>query len=102
MDIEKYSRFASLFEVYKELLTEKQRDIVEKYLNYDLSLSELSKDYGISRAAASDTVSKVLQKIENYENKLGILKNKAKITKIKNETKDIELKEKLEDYLNGI
>lgn len=58
---------------YGELLTEKQRDICELYFQEDLSLSEISENYDISRAAVLDTIKRSKKILEDYENKLHLI-----------------------------
>ena len=42
-----------LLDLYGELLTEKQRDVLELYYNDDLSLAEIAQQYEISRQGSS-------------------------------------------------
>ena len=44
MNIEKMVEIGLLFEQYKELLTEKQREMVSLYYEEDYSLGEISKN----------------------------------------------------------
>ena len=48
VDLEKTSRIVDLFEVYGELLAEKQKNYVRDYYLYDLSLKEVAEEYNIS------------------------------------------------------
>ena len=59
---------------YGELLTEKQQDICDLYFKEDFSLSEISENYDISRAAVLDTIKRSKKLLEDYE------KNKDKLS----------------------
>lgn len=87
-------RAVCLLEAYEGLLTEKQRDIMDDYYRYDLSLSEIAENRSISRAGAYDAIQKSLEKLEEYEAKLGLIKKKtdicAKIEEIESKNNDEE------------
>lgn len=82
-----------LYDYYKELLTEKQRNYFEAYYFMDYSLNEISEKENVSRNAVFNQVKSVLEKLEEFENKLSLYKNGLKIREI---IKDIE-KEKKEE-----
>ena len=42
MTIEKTQRINNLLDLYKDLLTDKQQEIMDMYFLYDLSLSEIA------------------------------------------------------------
>lgn len=69
----------SLFEEYKNLLTDSQRKIFFDYYLCDLSLSEIAENYGISKAAASDSIHKSLAKLNEFEDKLHEVAFKKKV-----------------------
>ena len=48
MNIEKMVEIGLLFEQYKELLTDKQREMVSLYYEEDYSLGEISENLGVS------------------------------------------------------
>lgn len=68
-----------LFEEYKNLLTDSQKNIFLDYYMYDLSLSEIAENNNISRAAASDSIHKSLAKLFEYEEKLHEVSFKKKV-----------------------
>lgn len=68
-----------LFEEYKNLLTDSQKNIFLDYYMYDLSLSEIAENNNISRAAASDSIHKSLVKLFEYEEKLHEVSFKKKV-----------------------
>ena len=41
--LDKFQEMALLLDTYGELLTDKQRDVMDQYYNYDLSLQEIAK-----------------------------------------------------------
>lgn len=69
-------RVLKLLESYEPLLTEKQKEAIDGYYRYDLSLSEISEEKGTSRAAVNDTLKKTIAKLEDYERKLRFVEKK--------------------------
>lgn len=62
-----------LYDFYGELLTDKQKSIVDMYYNNDLTLSEISEQIGISRQGVYDTLRRADNTLKDYENKLGLV-----------------------------
>ena len=98
--LEKNERLNQLFALYKELLTDKQQDYFVAYYVNDYSFSEIALDYLVSRNAVFDQLKKTSEHLEQYEQKLSLLKKKQlRHTYLNNyfETKDeswlIKLKE---------
>ena len=73
MEINKTLFVANLLSIYGGLLTENQRKIAEEYYYYDISLSEIAANNGITRQGVNDTVKKVEALLLSYEKKLQIL-----------------------------
>ena len=82
VNLEKTSRIIDLFEIYGDLLAEKQKTYVQAYYLFDLSLSEIAEEYEISRASVLDTLKQGLKKLEDFENSLHLLEKRAKIREI--------------------
>ncbi len=72
VEIEKNLHIGILLDLYGELLTERQRDIMEMYFHDDLSLSEIAEQNGISRQGVHDAVRRGAEALEEYEQKLGL------------------------------
>ena len=70
VNLEKTSRIIDLFEIYGDLLAEKQKTYIQAYYLFDLSLSEIAEEYEISRASVLDTLKQGLKKLEEF----GIIK----------------------------
>ncbi|AQY52501.1 DNA-binding protein [Listeria weihenstephanensis FSL R9-0317] len=71
---EKTTRMNFLIDIYDSLLTEKQKSYVSLYYLEDLSLGEIAEEYEVSRQAVYDNIKRTEAVLENYEQKLGILK----------------------------
>lgn len=64
-----------LFDLYKDLLTEHQREIYGALVNEDLSLSEIANRFSITRQGVQDLIKRTDKKLEDYEAKLHLLTN---------------------------
>ena len=62
-----------------ELLTDKQRDVMELYYCEDLSLSEIGNPMGITRQAVRSFIKRGEEILLNYEEKLGFAERLGKM-----------------------
>ena len=76
---------------YGELLTEKQQDICDLYFREDFSLSEISENYDISRAAVLDTIKRSKKLLEDYEKKLHLIEKYHARKKIYDRIKELNI-----------
>jgi len=81
--IEKVIEIGLLYDFYGQMLTDKQRQIIELYYNEDLSLGEISEVVNISRQGVHDILKRSEKILYNYEKKLKLvekfLNHKSKI-----------------------
>lgn len=61
-----------LLDFYGEMLTEKQREVVEYYYNEDLSLAEIAEHSGITRQGVRDSIKRAENQLLDCEDKLGL------------------------------
>lgn len=80
------TRTGLLLDYYGELLTVHQRRIMRLYADDDLSFAEVAEVAGVTRQAVADIVLRASKKLEETEEKLGL------VAKIKG----------AEEYLDGI
>lgn len=59
---------------YGLLLTDNQKKIMENYYQEDLSLAEIAENNGVSRAAIHETIKRSEELLENYEDKLKVVR----------------------------
>ncbi len=72
--MEKIVEQGLLYDFYGELLTEHQKKIYEEAISEDLSLSELAEEYGISRQGVHDLIKRCDKTLQEYEEKLHLIK----------------------------
>lgn len=89
MDMKDVVRTAVLMDLYENLLTERQRNILNLYINEDYSLFEISELTGVTRQATHDTIKKSIKQLEKFEDALGIIKRNEEL---KLKLKDIKRK----------
>ncbi len=63
-----------LLDFYGEMLTEKQRAVMELYYNQDLSLAEIAQDDGITRQGVRDSIKRAETQLLDMEERLGLAK----------------------------
>ena len=68
-----------LLDLYGEMLTEKQRDVVELYYNEDLSLSEIAAHSQITRQGVRDSIKRAEGILLGLEERLGLAKRFRRI-----------------------
>lgn len=71
--IDKFSEKALLLDFYGSLLTEKQRLIMSRHYEEDMSLGEISEEFGVTRQAVHDIIKRSEKILEEYERKLGLV-----------------------------
>ena len=72
----------NVYDYYKDLLTDKQQGYFEEYYFNDLSLSEISENYGVSRNAVHKQLKDIENKLIEYEEKLKLYSKAIEIKKI--------------------
>lgn len=88
----------NLYDIYSNLLTEKQQSYFEDYYFNNLSLSEMSENYNISRNGIHKQIKEAEEKLNNFEEKLKIFERNNKISNLIQKLDD-ELKNKIIDLL---
>lgn len=79
MQIDELTKFTFLFDEYGKLLSEKQYDVMYKYLNLDISESEMAELENGSRQAIHDAISKAKKQLLDMEEKCGFVRFKQEL-----------------------
>lgn len=91
--------FNELYDLYGELLTEKQRQYFEDYYFNNLSFSEMAENYGVSRNAIFKQIHIVTDRLEEYEKILNLYNKRNKLLDIVEKLDDDMLKKQLEELI---
>jgi len=78
-----------LLDFYGDMLTEKQRDVVELYYNEDLSLAEIASHSGITRQGVRDSIKRAESQLLDYEERLRLARRFRKIQDCLDEITDL-------------
>lgn len=70
---EKDLSVALLLDFYGEILTEKQREVMELYYDDDLSLAEIAAQTNITRQGVRDSIKRGEATLHDMEQKLGLV-----------------------------
>lgn len=63
-----------LYDAYGALLSPSQMQVMDKFINDDLTVSEIAEILGISRQGVKDSLSKAENKLKGFEEKLSFVK----------------------------
>lgn len=111
-ELDRIVELSLLYDFYGALLKDHKRQIFEEYILNDLSLSEIAIEKGISRQGVFDMVKRCSKELEEYEEKLCLmkkfLKTKENVGKIQEaarqirESGDLKQIEQIEQLSNRI
>ena len=88
----------TLYEIYKNILTEKERSYFEYYYFEDYSMQEIADNNDVSKAYVGKYIKSIENKLINFENELNINDKNNKIRKIISSL-DKDTKDKIEELL---
>ncbi len=74
---------------YGNLLSDKQRNIMQLYYGEDLSLAEISSEVGITRQGVRDNIVRAEKELNNFEEALGLFKKFSAITSNISQIRDL-------------
>lgn len=73
-------KLSFLLDFYGDMLTDKQRDVIELYYNEDLSLAEIAEHEHISRQGVRDSIKRGEDTIYELEDKLKLAEKFSKLS----------------------
>ena len=79
-----------LLDFYGEVLTPKQREMLNQYYNDDLSLSEIGENFGITRQGARDAIKHGETTLKELEAKVGFAGRYRRVQEKLEELEELE------------
>lgn len=102
MDLQEFLEVGSLLELYKNLLSEKQKEYLVEHFEEDYSLSEIANNHQISRQAVYDNIRRGIKILNEYEEKLQMLHRKKELRKKLEDLKQDFRPELLDELLDEL
>lgn len=62
--------YGRLYDVYKNILTDRQRSIFEDYFFENLTLEEIAENDGVTKSSVAKTIKQIKENLEGLEVKL--------------------------------
>ena len=87
MKIDEITQASLLYDFYGQLLSKRQKEVMELYHEENLSLSEIAAEFDISRQGVHDALKNAEKSLKSYEEKLGRV---AKFQKSSEAVKEID------------
>ena len=87
MKIDEIAQASLLYDFYGQLLSKRQKEVMELYHEENLSLSEIAAEFDISRQGVHDALKNAEKSLKSYEEKLGLV---AKFQKSSEAVKEID------------
>lgn len=97
--MEKRDYLIILYDLYGELLNDKQKQYFEEYYFNNLSLGEISENLNISRNAVHKSLQSIEEKLQFYEEKLKLYKKSKIIYDIIDKESSQEIKKILKEMI---
>lgn len=102
MEIEQIIKVSQLYDFYSELLSQKQKQYLNDYFFNDLSLTEISENYEISKQAVSNNIKRTIIELEQFEEKLNLIKLNNERLFLLNEIRKLTDNEEILDYIEQL
>ena len=71
--LDKKIEVTRLFDIYGELLTDRQYEFMCMHLNDDLNLVEIAQNYNISKQSVYESINSGILKLQGFEQKIGFV-----------------------------
>lgn len=99
MELKEFMEISMLLAYYQNLLSDRQKEYMIKHFELDYSLSEIAKEYKVSRQAVYDNIRRGISVLKDYEKKLGLYeRDKNIVSQLKELRKNLST-EKLDEII---
>ena len=106
MQIDERTKLVILFDEYGKLLSDKQFEVMDRFLNLDISESEMAELENGSRQAIHDAIKKAKKQLLEFEDKCGFVAFKQglidDLSSVEQNTTDEKLRQELKNIITKI
>ena len=102
VNIDEKVEISALYNVYGNMLTAKQRDIVEMFYNLDMSLAEIAESYNITRQAVRDVLVRAGETLKKAEEELHVYRDVCELSEILADVKSSGSIERLDKIITTL
>jgi len=106
MQIQELNSYTKLFDAYGKLLSNKQYEVMDKFLNMDISASEMAELENGSRQAIHDALTKAKKQLVEFEEKCHFVENnellRKKLIELKTHLDSKEQAEELDSIISNL
>lgn len=106
MQIQELNSYTKLFDAYGKLLSNKQYEVMDKFLNMDISASEMAELENGSRQAIHDALTKAKKQLVEFEEKCHFVENnellRKKLIELKTHLDTKEQAEELDSIISNL
>ena len=102
MQIQELNSLTKLFDAYGKLLSNKQYEVMDKFLNMDISASEMAELENGSRQAIHDALTKAKKQLVEFEEKCHFVERNELLREKLNELKLQQLSEESSKIIDTI
>ena len=97
--MDKFIYLNDLYDFYKNMFTDKQREYFEEYYFNNLSLSEIAENHNVSRNAVHNELKLIENRLVELEEKLELNKKKNKIVELLENKIDNKIIEEIKNIM---
>ncbi len=73
-----YLHYNNLFDIYGNLLNEREKEIFHLFYEEDYSMQEIANQRSVSKSAIGTTIKTINKKLDDYEKKLNFFQKEQK------------------------
>jgi hypothetical protein len=100
--LQKSIELNGLYDIYQDLLTEKQKGYFESYYFDDYSITEISENNNVSRNAVHDQLKRTVKKLNDLEDKLKLKEKNSQRQIIIDNVKSITSNHEIINLMNEL
>lgn len=100
--MENFVYYNNLFDIYKDLLTIKQKEIFALYYEENLSMQEIADDLSVSKSFVGKVIKDSQAKLEDFEKNFNLYSYKLKLQDLENEEDINKIRKVINEIINNI